>query len=95
MNQVAFDRPPGNTHSDCTDLTAMAERELSAFFRAVKEVFGPEQAELSAGDWLHELNQTDGLPASTWQWRLITTKASTRLASRVNALSLSPELQSA
>ena len=95
MNQVALDRPPGNTHSDCTDLTAVAERELSAFFHAVKEVFGPEQAELSAEDWLHELNQTDGLPVSTWQWRSITTKAATRLASRVNALSLSTELQCA
>ena len=95
MNQVAFDRPPGNTHSDCNDLTAMAERELSAFFHAVKEALGAEQAELSAEDWLHELNQTDGLPASAGQWRLITTKASTRLASRVNALSLSTELQCA
>ena len=93
MNQVAFDRPPGHTHSDCTDLTAMAERELSAFFHAVREVFGPEQAELSAEDWLHELKQSDGLPASTCQWRLITTKASTRLASRVKALSLSTELR--
>ena len=95
MNQAAFDRPLGNTHSDCTDLTAMAERELSAFFHAVKEVFGPEQAELSAEDWLHELNQTDGLPASAGEWRLMTTRASTRLACRINALSLSTELQSA
>ena len=92
MNPVAFDRPPANTHSDCTDLTAMAERELSPFFLSVKEVFGPEQAERSAEDWLHELNQTDGLPASTCQWRLITTKASTGLASRVNALSFSTEV---
>ena len=88
MNQVAFDRPPGNPHSDCADLTAMAERELSAFFSAVKELFGREQAELSAEDWLHELNESNGLPASTRQWRLITTKVSTRLASRVNPLSL-------
>ena len=95
MDHAAFDRPPGNPHSDCADLTAMAERELSAFFNAVKEVFGPEQAERSVEDWLHELNESEGLPASTRQWRLITTKVSTRLASRVNALSLSTELRRA
>jgi len=44
-------------------------------------------------DWLHELNESEGLPASTRQWRLITTKVSTRLASRVDALSLSTELR--
>ena len=95
MNQVVLDRPPGNSLSNCADLTAMAERELSAFFNAVKEVFGPEQAELSAEDWLHELNACEDLPASTRQWRLITAKVSTRLASRVNPLYFSTELQSA
>jgi hypothetical protein len=73
----------------------MAKRELSAFFNVVRETFGTEQAELSAEDWLHELNASDGLPASTRQWRLITTKASTRLARRMNALSWSIELRSA
>jgi hypothetical protein len=85
MNQIAFDRPPGNPHTDCAALTAMAERELSAFFNAVTDLFGSEQAELSAEDWLHELNESDVLPASAGQWRLMTTRASTRLASRVNA----------
>jgi hypothetical protein len=61
MNRGAFNRPPGNPNSGCADLVATAERELSAFFNAVKEVFGPEQAELSAEDWLRELNQTAGL----------------------------------
>ena len=57
----------------------MAERELSAFFTAVSQLFGSEQAELSAEDWLHELIEIDGLPASTREWRLITAKVSTRL----------------
>jgi NAD(P)-dependent dehydrogenase (short-subunit alcohol dehydrogenase family) len=70
----------------------MAERELSAFFNAVKGVFGPEQPELSAEDWLHELTEIDGLPDSSREWRLITTRVSTRLASRVNASSLSTVL---
>ncbi len=88
MNQVAFDRPSRNFNSDCSDLTTMAERELSAFFGAVTELFGSEQAELSAEDWLHELVETDRVPASTTEWRLITAKVSTRLASRVHASSL-------
>ncbi len=65
----------------------MGERELSAFFKAITELFGSEQAELSAEDWLHELIEIDGLPASTREWRLITTKVLARLAGRVSASS--------
>lgn len=32
----------------------MAERELAAFISAATELFGPEQARLSAEDWLEE-----------------------------------------
>ena len=71
----------------------MAERELSAFFRAVTKLFGSEQAEMSAEDWLIELSESDGLPSSIREWRGITAKASSRLASRVNASSLT-EVQS-
>jgi len=46
----------------------MAEHELSAFFGAVTELFGSEQAALSAEDWLHALINIDGLPASTREW---------------------------
>jgi hypothetical protein len=56
-------------------------------------LFGSEQAELSAEDWLQELIEIDALPASTREWRLITAKVSTRLASRVNASFLSTEQQ--
>jgi len=65
----------------------MAERELSAFFRAVTQLFGSEQAELSAQAWLHELIEIDGLPTSAREWRLITAKVSTRLLGGVNASS--------
>ena len=88
MNQVAFSRPPRDLNSDCAGLTTMAERELSAYFRAVTELFGSKQAELSAEDWLHELIETDRVPASTREWRLITAKVSIQLASRVHASSL-------
>ena len=89
MNPLIQTRPPNNANLDCADLMTMAERELAAFFRAVTELFGSEQAEHSADDWLHELETVDGLPASTREWRLITARASTRLANRVNATSLS------
>ena len=93
MNPLAGYKPSGNPNPRCADLMTMAERELSAFFNAVTQLFGSEQAELSAEDWLHELIEIDGLPASTREWRLITAKVSTRLASRVNASSLSVEPQ--
>jgi hypothetical protein len=93
MNASFGHTPPKNLNSVCADLAVMAERELSAFFRAVTELFGKEQAELSAEDWLHEFTAIGSLPASRRELRWITTKASTRLASRLNASSLLTELQ--
>jgi hypothetical protein len=72
-----------------------AEQELASFFNAVKQLFGREQAELSAKDWLDELAGIDSLPASARDWRSVTVKASARLATRVNASSLSAELTNA
>jgi len=89
MNQFAIPRRPGNP--DCADSMSLAERELAAFFGAVKELFGSELAELSAEEWLRELEATDDLPASTPEWQKLTAKASLWLASRVNALSLTTE----
>jgi len=89
MNPLARYKPSNNYAAACSDLTTMAERELAAFFKATAQLFGSEQAELSAEDWLQELTEIDGLPASTREWRLITAKVSTRLASRVSASSLS------
>ena len=93
MNSLARLKPSNNSNPGCADFITMAERELSAFFNAVTQRFGSEQAELSAEDWLRELIEIDGLPTSAREWRLITTKVSTRLASRVSASALSTELQ--
>ena len=79
-------RTPG-----CADSMSLPERELAAFFRAVKELFGSELAELSAREWLRELEATDHLPASTPEWRTLTAKTSSWLANRVNGLSLMTE----
>jgi hypothetical protein len=95
MNPLARYKPSKNFNPLCADLITMAERELSAFLNAVTRSFGSEQAELSAEDWLQELIEIDGLPASAREWRLITAKASTRLASRMNASSLSAEFTNA
>jgi hypothetical protein len=92
MNPLARYKPSTISNPRCADLMTMAERELSAFFNAVTQLFGSEQAELSAEDWLHELIEIDGLPASAREWRLITAKVSTRLPSRVSASSLSSSL---
>jgi hypothetical protein len=95
MNPLARYKPSNNFNPRCAELMTMAERELSAFFNAVTQSFGSKQAQLSAEDWLQELIEIDGLPASTREWRLITAKVSTRLASRVNASRLSTELTNA
>jgi hypothetical protein len=62
----------------------LAERELSAFINAVKELFGSEEAMLSAEDWLDESDLMDSPPRSTIrEWRAVTVAASARLACRV------------
>jgi hypothetical protein len=57
---------------------------LSAFFSAVAELFGPEQAALAAKDWLQQLEVMTDLPTSPRDWRLMSIEASARLAKRVN-----------
>ena len=93
MNPIARYKPSVDFSPACTEFMTMAERELSAFFNAVTQLFGSEQAELSAEDWLQELIEIDDLPTSVPKRRSITAKVSTRLAIRVCASSLSPESQ--
>ena len=62
----------------------LAGRELASFIGAVKELFGQEQALLSADDWLDESESMDSLPrSSSRDWRAVTVAASGRLANRV------------
>jgi|SRR5580700_1640445 hypothetical protein len=68
-----------------TDQMHLAERELSAFIAAVAELFGADQAKMSAEDWLDESRLIDASPRSTpTDWRAITIAASVRLANRLN-----------
>ena len=74
-----------DSNSICKEQTQMAECELSAFITAVKELFGPNQAQLSSLDWLDELELMDGQPGSTRRhWRAVKIAASARLANRLN-----------
>jgi hypothetical protein len=70
-----------STYADEMD---SAERELSAFICAVTQLFGPEEAKLSAEDWLDESELMDRPPLSTSRnWRAVTIAASARLANRL------------
>ena len=58
----------------------LAEKELSAFIRAVDKLFGAEQARQSALDWIEELGHIDWPSGeSIPDWRRATVGASARL----------------
>jgi hypothetical protein len=74
------------SNSICDEQMQMAEHEFSAFISAVKKLLGPDQAQLSAEDWLDQLELMDSQPGSTSRhWRAVTIAASARLANRLNA----------
>lgn len=69
------------------DQVHMAERELAAFLGAVTELFGPDQAKVSAEDWLDESELMDSPPRSTSRdWRAVTVAASAKLANRLTVV---------
>ena len=71
-------------NSTCAEQIQLAERELASFIGAVKELFGPEQARLSADDWLEEFELMESPSRySSRDWRAVTGAASARLASRL------------
>jgi hypothetical protein len=79
-----MDKEESFCNSTCEDQINMAERELSAFIRAVTELFGPEQAKRSTQDWFDEFDLIDCPPRSTDRdWRAVTVAASARLANRL------------
>ena len=73
------------SNSSYTDQVHSAERELAAFIAAVRASYGPEEAELSAEDWIEESELMDSSPRSEVRnWRAVTIAASARLANRLN-----------
>jgi hypothetical protein len=78
-----MDKEESFCNSTCKDQINMAERELSAFIRAVTELFGPEEATLSTEDWLDESELMESPHRATRkEWRAVTIAASARLANR-------------
>jgi hypothetical protein len=78
-----MDKEESVRNSTCENQINMAERELSAFICAVTELFGPEQARLSAEDWLDESELMDSPPSAiSRDWRAVTVAASARLENR-------------
>jgi hypothetical protein len=80
----------------CIQLTdgflILAEKELSAFIRAVDKSFGAEQARQSARHWIEELERMDWPSGeSIPDWRRATVGASARLAALLSG-SGEPEL---
>lgn len=70
----------------------LADRELSSFIAAITALYGRNQADLSAQDWLDESELMDSPPRSEERdWRAVTIAAAARLADRLNAVAASPE----
>src|SRR6266853_3644498 len=71
----------GPLHQLANDFIVLAEKELSAFIRAVQKLFGAEQARKSALHWIEELGRMDWPSGdSIPDWRQVTVVASARLA---------------
>ncbi len=64
------------------NLILLAEHELAAFARAVRELFGSEQARVSTAEWIDELESLDSPRPGASDFRRITTAVSARLADR-------------
>lgn len=88
MHQASGSELTDNQRSRCADLMSTAEREFAAFFSAVTELFGSEQAGFSVEDWLDELVSMDAVHGlRSCDCRQVTVAASIRLASRLDVAS--------
>jgi hypothetical protein len=66
------------------ELQGSAQRELAAFYAAVSEMYGPEEATRAALDWIEALEKMDPVSGGTsLDWRQTTIAAAGCLASRV------------
>jgi hypothetical protein len=78
-----FLRQDSGANSTCAELMSLAERELNSFVVAITDMFGSEEAFVSAEEWLQELSSTRlRCPPAKHALRLITISASIRLADR-------------
>ncbi len=76
---------PAFSAESCQQQFQQADHELTAFIVAVTRLYGPEQARISAEDWIEETLAMDSLPwVTTRNWRAVTIAASARLANRLS-----------
>ena len=69
-------------------LVRKTERELGAFISAVTQLYGAEQARLSAIDWLDQFESINDVSGSTTHdWRLVTIRAAACLVNRLHVKS--------
>ena len=57
MNVALLDELQSISCSDTTYMVTEAERELSAYLLAVKEVHGPQSVNMAAEHWMNALNE--------------------------------------
>src|ERR1700724_4530679 len=78
--KMLMDAETDRCNQVASDFLILAEKELSAFIRAVDQLFGAEQARQSALDWIAELGRVDWPSGeSIPNWRRATVGASARL----------------
>ena len=81
QESISLDREPIPPDAQCI---VTAERELAAFYSAVLNMYGLEEAQKAAEDWMEALTMMDwSAEASPSCWRLVTKSAIARLASRI------------
>jgi hypothetical protein len=68
----------------CTELSRIAETELGAFIRAVRELHGEDYERLSAEDWLNCFRTAEiPLESAALACRLVSIAAAARLTERM------------
>ena len=81
QESILLDRESISLDAQCM---VTAERELAAFYSAVLNIYGSEEAQKAAEDWMEALTMMDWpAGASPVNWRLVTKFAIARLASRI------------
>lgn len=76
-------RQKGRCQDVSARLRSAAEKELSAFSRAVEELFGPKRAQESINDWIEAIAGMDWSNGqASPDWRAVTIAAAARLTTR-------------
>ena len=64
----------------CAEQLSGGQRELTAFYNAVRSLHGLDEARHAAEQWIDELRHAKSLPLNAREWRGITVRAAATLA---------------